>query len=75
MDYEEFVPLAVDLIQSFRARNLAKALNSLEDVMVDDIIYKSISTVDLEASANAFLEKIYEIDTKRYGLIRVPKLK
>lgn len=75
VDYEEFVPLAVDLIQSFRARNRAKALNSHEDVMVDDLIFQSISTEELQKSANACLEKIYEIDTKRYGLIRAPELK
>lgn len=75
VDYEEFVPLAVDLIQSFRARNRAKALNSHEDVMVDDLIYASISTQELQKSADACLEKIYEVDSKRYGLIRVPELK
>lgn len=75
VDYEEFVPLAVDLIQSFRARNRAKALNSHEDVMVDDLIYKSISADELQTAADTCLEKIYEIDTKRYGLIRAPELK
>ena len=75
VDYEEFVPLAVDLIQSFRARNRAKALNSHEDVMVDDLIYASISSAELQKSADACLEKIYEVDNKRYGLIRVPELK
>lgn len=48
VDYDEFVPLAVDLIQSFRARNRAKALNSQHDVMIDDQIMKSISQEELE---------------------------
>jgi Ca2+-binding EF-hand superfamily protein len=75
VDYEEFVPLAVDLIQSFRARNRAKALNSHEDVLVDDVIYQSISQEELQTAADMCLERVYEIDTKRYGLIRVPELK
>lgn len=75
VDYEEFVPLAVDLIQSFRARNRAKTIYSQRDVEVDELIMKAISTKDLERIAEVCLEKIYEIDTKKYGLIRVPELK
>lgn len=75
VDYEEFVPLAVDLIQSFRARNRAKNINSQKDVEVDEIIMKSISTDELEQITKLCLAKIYEVDTKKYGLIRVPELK
>lgn len=75
VDYEEFVPLAVDLIQSFRARNRAKTIYSQRDVEVDELIMKAISTKELEQVANICLEKIYEIDAKKYGLIRVPELK
>ena len=75
VDYEEFVPLAVDLIQSFRARNRAKTIYSQRDVEVDELIMNMISTKELEKVANICLEKIYEIDTKKYGLIRVPELK
>jgi Ca2+-binding EF-hand superfamily protein len=75
VDYEEFVPLAVDLIQSFRARNRAKTIYSQRDVEVDELIMQAISTKDLERISDVCLEKIYEIDTKKYGLIRVPELK
>lgn len=75
VDYEEFVPLAVDLIQSFRARNRAKTIYSQRDVEVDELIMKAISTKELEKVANICLEKIYEVDAKKYGLIRVPELK
>jgi molybdopterin converting factor small subunit len=75
VDYEEFVPLAVDLIQSFRARNRAKTMNSQEDVLVDDQIIATISSTELKKAADVCLEKIFEFDSKRYGLIRVPDLK
>jgi Ca2+-binding EF-hand superfamily protein len=75
VDYDEFVPLAVDLIQSFRARNRAKMMYSQKDVEVDEVIMKAISTMDLERITDQCLEKIYEVDTKRYGLIRIPELK
>ena len=75
VDYEEFVPLAVDLIQSFRARNRAKMMYSQKDVEVDEVIMKAISTTDLERITDLCLEKIYEVDAKRYGLIRIPELK
>jgi Ca2+-binding EF-hand superfamily protein len=75
VDYEEFVPLAVDLIQSFRARNRAKTMNSQEDVLVDDQIIAAISTTELKKASDVCLEKIFEFDSKRYGLIRVPDLK
>ncbi|KAJ1421685.1 hypothetical protein B484DRAFT_421138, partial [Ochromonadaceae sp. CCMP2298] len=75
VDYEEFVPLAVDLIQSFRARNRAKTINSALDVELDELIMRSISTEELEQSALVCLEKIHTIDTKRYGLIRAIELK
>ena len=75
VDYEEFVPLAVDLIQSFRARNRAKTIYSQRDVEVDELIMKAISTKELEKITNICLEKIYEIDIKKYGLIRVQELK
>jgi Ca2+-binding EF-hand superfamily protein len=75
VDYEEFVPLAVDLIQSFRARNRAKTMNSQEDVLVDDQILQTISGTELKDTAEKCLAKIFEFDSKKYGLIRVPDLK
>ena len=75
VDYNEFVPLAVDLIQSFRARNRAKVMYSQKDVELDEVIMKAISSKDLERMTEQCLEKIYEVDAKRYGLIRIPELK
>lgn len=75
VDYEEFVPLAVDLIQSFRARNRAKTLNSQQDVLVDDQILQAISAPELEQAAKVCLEKLLDYDKKSYGLIRVAEFK
>eukprot|EP01038_Epipyxis_sp_PR26KG_P005066 gene5066-7070_t len=75
VDYNEFVPLAIDLIQSFRARNQAKSLNSQQDIMVDDIILKSISTTEIDELTVVCLKAIGEVDSKHYGLIRPSDLK
>lgn len=75
VEYDEFVPLAVDMIQSFRARNKAKTLNSQQDVMVDDQILKTISAKEMEELAGTCLQKIAELDVKGYGVVRVQDLK
>lgn len=75
VDYEEFVPLAVDLIQSFRARNRAKTISSQQDVLVDDQILQTISSSELDLASKVCLEKLMEYDKKNYGLIRVSEFK
>lgn len=39
------------------------------------MIMKAISTKELTRITELCLEKIYEIDAKKYGLIRIPELK
>lgn len=75
VDYAEFVPLAVDLLQSFRARNRAKNISTEQDVMIDDEILRTISGEEMESIANACLESIREFDPKKYGLIKYNDLK
>lgn len=75
VDYEEFVPLAVDLIQSFRARNRAKTISSQQDVLVDDQILQTISSSELAMASKVCLEKLLEYDKKNYGLIRPSEFK
>jgi hypothetical protein len=43
--------------------------------MLDEQILKTISSKELQRISEACLQKINEIDTKRYGLIRTVDLK
>lgn len=61
--------------QSFRARNKAKNISSQEEYLLDEQILKSISYKDLQRTTELCLQKIHEVDAKRYGLIRTTDLK
>lgn len=75
VDYHEFIPLAVDMIQSFRARNRAKKVNREEDSFLDEEIMRSLSKEELKSLTRDSLERIKELDTKGYGVIKSNELR
>jgi Ca2+-binding EF-hand superfamily protein len=75
VDYCEFVPLAVDMIQSFRARNRAKTQTSQIDSEVDEVIMNSLSQSEINSITDTCLGKIREVDTKNYGVLKPNELR
>lgn len=75
IDYSEFVPLAADLIQSFRAQSKARKLIKEEDIQIDDKILSAVSKDEIHTIAELCLMKIREIDKKNYGVIRPSDLR
>jgi Ca2+-binding EF-hand superfamily protein len=75
VDYCEFVPLAVDMIQSFRARNRAKTQTSQEDSEIDEVIMQSLSQSEISSITETCLAKIREVDTKSYGVLKPNELR
>lgn len=75
VDYQEFVPLAVDLIQSFRARNRARIISNQEDQLTDEHIMKSMPLREIEMIADTCLSKLSDVDSKGYGILKVVDFK
>ncbi len=67
--YNEFVPLAVDMILAFRARAHAKfSMGSTQDNIEDDVL-KILSSEELEGIATICADKIIEKDFDKSGAL------
>ena len=75
VEFEEFVPLAVDMIQSFRALNRAKIYCSQQDQMFEEEVQAKMSSIDFDTVTSLCLEKLMESDPKQYGVIRPAEFK
>ena len=76
VDYEEFVPIAVDMILAFRARTTARKHMTEAEGTLDEDIHKALrSTPDIERIASVCLEKLIEADPKKTGIMRVNDLR
>lgn len=75
VEFAEFVPLAVDLILSFRARNRARVLANEANAALDERVNKNLDPDHLEAMTNIFMSKIQEHDSHNIGCIREVELR
>jgi Ca2+-binding EF-hand superfamily protein len=75
IDFDEFVPVAADLIQSFRARAKAKAMLLEADITVDDQVLSTLAKDEIKSIAATCLVKIQDMDTRKYGVIRPTELR
>ena len=75
VEFDEFVPLAVDMIQSFRALNRAKIVCSQRDLMFEEEVNAKMETFDFEALSGICMSKLREHDPKQYGVMRVTEFK
>ena len=67
IDYKEFVPLAVDMIQAFVARARARTENESTSVEVDDKVLMQIATEELQVIVHVLEEKLQDLDKKKTG--------
>lgn len=75
VEFEEFVPLAVDMIQSFRALNRARIYCSQQGAMFEEEVRTNMEQIDFEAQSTVIMDKLYEHDPRRYGVMRVTEFK
>jgi Ca2+-binding EF-hand superfamily protein len=76
VDYNEFVPLAVDMIQSFRARSKAKSMTTAQGCAIEDDVLREIASKELEAIVKLCTSHFEYLDEgKKTGLIKPSDLK
>eukprot|EP01041_Mallomonas_annulata_P004128 gene4128-8205_t len=75
IDYHEFVPLAVDMIQAFKARSRAKHLQAEVEELVDDQVLQTISSEELENMARICMIKFEESDAREIRALRAIDLR
>lgn len=75
IDYAEFVPLAVDMIQAFRARTRAKRNQDLLESSVEDEVMHLVSNDEIARITRIFFEKVTQIDTRKSGALRPTELR
>ncbi|GMH75896.1 hypothetical protein TrLO_g14911 [Triparma laevis f. longispina] len=69
IDYDEFVPIAIDLIQAFKARAHARRKQQDQDAYVDEEALKMLYTDDLETTVKFLLELLHEVDNRNSGSV------
>lgn len=76
VDYEEFVPIAVDMILAFRARTTARKQVSETEANIDESIHKLLrSSHDIDEVASVCIDKIRMSDPQKTNTIRVNELR
>jgi len=70
VDYSEFVPLAVDMIQAFRARSLAKAYYEKRESMIEAQVVRQMRSTDWDNFNEIVLLKVADYDPKKTGTVR-----
>ncbi|CAM9232845.1 unnamed protein product, partial [Ectocarpus fasciculatus] len=75
VDYNEFIPLAVDMILAFHSRTRATESQTQLEVSVDDEVLHQLSKSNIDATASLALEKIRAADTRNSGTIRPAELR
>merc|ERR1711991_85408 len=75
VDYQEFIPLAVDMIQAFAARGRARNESIATSVDVDDQVLQKLATEELQMMFGVLETAIKEVDVKDTGFIRIQELR
>mmetsp|Transcript_24560 Transcript_24560/g.36164 ORF Transcript_24560/g.36164 Transcript_24560/m.36164 type:complete len:1432 (-) Transcript_24560:98-4393(-) len=75
IDYHEFVPLAVDMIQAFRARTRAKSSQELLESAVEDEVLHKVNREEVQRIAVAFFEHVKQFDIRGSGALRPSELR
>ena len=75
VDYQEFIPLAVDMIQAFAARGRARNESIATSVDVDDQVLQKLATEELQMMFGVLETAIKEVDVKDSGFIRIQELR
>jgi len=69
IDYDEFVPIALDLIQAFKARAHARRKQQEQSEQVDEEALKLLYTDDLDTTVKVLVELLQKIDIRRSGSV------
>lgn len=69
LQLEEFIPLAVDLIELFRARHKATEILLDQDIIIDNHIKSSISKSEVKRVTEMCITAFEEIDLNNNGII------
>jgi Ca2+-binding EF-hand superfamily protein len=75
IDYHEFVPLAVDMIQAFRARSRAKVSQELLESTIEDTILHKVNHEDVQRITSIFFDKMKVYDVKGVYALRPSELR
>ena len=75
IDYHEFVPLAVDMIQAFRARSRAKSVVAGLESSVEDEVLSTLAAEELENTTKICMEKFREADPRHSNVLRIQELR
>lgn len=75
IDYHEFVPLAVDMIQAFRARSRAKSSQELLESAIEDDILQKVNREEVQRIANIFIERVKAFDSRNAYALRPSELR
>lgn len=73
--YSEFVPLAVDMLNAFRARNRARRLRTRAENAVDDQVLALLSSEEVDQIYSIVLPLCKDRDRDDMGNIRIDELK
>jgi hypothetical protein len=71
IDIMEYIPLAVDVILTFGARNKAEVLMNEESILFAAEIYRNVSLEGIDALTHIVLAKIKELDPTNSGYIHI----
>jgi hypothetical protein len=69
IDYGEFIPLAVDMIQAFTARARSKNISAKSDVFIEDAVLKAISSEELDRIGDELEKRLTSLDPENAGVI------
>lgn len=75
VDYTEFIPLAVDMILSFHARQRAMENQKALEVSIDDEVLHQLSKGHVDRNAALAYDKIRAADQRNTGTIRPAELR
>lgn len=75
IDYKEFVPLAVDMIQAFRARVRAqKNMEAVEEAINDEVL-QLVSKEEVHRVTEYFFDEIKTFDPRGVGALRITDMR
>jgi len=75
IDYHEFVPLAVDMIQAFKARTKGKHAQARIETLIEEEVLAGLSLDELETIAKVCLAKFREADPRGSHVLRLQDLR
>ena len=75
VDYDEFIPLAIDMILAFRARSSAQEWVRRKDCQVDEEVIRKMGKTDMAFIVDTMLMRVAESDPKKSGTVRLSDLR